>query len=673
MIYHHQKKTRKHSKLKIKSKSKISHKRTFKNNDTLPDVLLKYYNKHKPQNYNFIWISNQYNSKAPLHCKCDLINKLNYPPHIITMNSLKTNFKTYFPYDYFNFIKYSNYRNASKIPTLTYKKKTIIFEAYLMIISTLDSFKSYILDLVMMKIQGMFEKKQFPLEYDDTFENIFLITNQIFTILKYISIILSNNARLYGGCKIGFEVFKVDLEIDESYGIKLLGCSSKTDWDSNSFENKQLYAWIDNVIFNPRISKKKIVQIGFSTQLLYELKLTIPLQNKTIKYIPPIYAAEMKREDFKNKYILFPQKGPNISRELDPLFLIKSLTKCGLTQSDLYSSMGCKLAFLWCPVIFNNNLFSNLKKQHYNTLFYLANMLDNLNHISEKNALYMKLKARFPSEYLNFLAKSFTLTLNTKYSNSEILIAKPINLLSFLQRNIRYNAFSGTDIIVIDSNEKMEEAKKLLKKYDNVLISNYITNPLLFKTRKFHFRSVFIISLIHDTYNAYFLDTSRILTAKLPFKLEDFSNKDIHDSHVKGTDADYYFPQDFTTENMGITITPEIINTLQMKIRNIMKKIAIIAIDEEKAPIKLFSNHKNGFNIFGSDIMITHDLNPILLECNDDPGFSPRNPEKTFFDEQFFNLIEDVILQPAFLPGNRNHNPNSSTLSLTSLYTKKIK
>ena len=667
----------KHSRIKLLTKKKINI------SENIPNILIKYYNKHiivhKNKQFRIQWVSSlskfqkprhqYYSSSAP---QCDLINKLNYPPHIITMNSFKTNFEHYFRNDYFNFIKSKYSKNASKIPTLTYKKKTIIFEAYLMIVATLDSFKSYILDLVMMKIQGMHEKKQFPLEYDDTFENIFLITNQIFIILKYISIILSNNARLYGGCKIGFEVFKVDLEIDESYGIKLIGCSSNTDWDSNSFENNQLYAWIDNVIFNPFISKKKIVQTGFSTQLLYELKLTIPLQNKTIMYIPSIYAAEMKREDFKNKYILFSEKSP-ISRELDQSFLKKALSNCELTQSDLYSSIGNKLSFLWWLVIDEHNTFDKLRKKHYNTLFYLANMLDNLNHIDDKNNLYTKLKARFPNEYLNFLAKSFTLTQNTKYLKGEILIAKPINLLSFLQRNMKISAYSGTDIIVIDKNEKMEEAKKLLKKYDNVLISTYITNPLLFRSRKFHFRVVFIISLIHDTYNAYSLDTMRIITAKLPFKLEDFSNKGIHDSHLEGTDADYYFPQDFTTENMGITITPEIINTLQLKIRDIMKKIAIIAIDEEKTPIKLFSNHKNGFYIFGADIMITQDLNPILLECNRNPGFTPLTPEKTFFDEQFFNLIEDVILQPAFLPGNKNHKPNSSTLSLTSLYTKKIK
>ena len=667
-------KIKKHSRIRLLTKKKINI------SENIPNILIKYYNKHitvhKNKQFRIQWVSslskfqqprNQYSSST---LQCDLINKLNYPPYIITMNSFKTNFEYYFRNDYFNFIKYS--KKISKIPTLEYKKKPIIFEAYLMIISTLDSFKSYILDLVMMKIQGMSEKKQFPLEYDDTFENIFLIINQIFTILKYISIILSNNARLYVGCKVGFEVFKVDLEIDEAYGIKLLGCSSKTDWDLNSIENTKLYDWIDNVIFNPLISKKKIAHVGFSTQLLYELKLTIPLQNKTIKYIPPIYAAEMKREDFKNKYILFSEKSP-ISRELDQSFLRKALSNCGLTQSDLYSSIGNKLSFLWWLVIDEHKTFDKLRKQHYNTVFYLANMLDNLNHISEKNILYMKLKERFPNEYLNFLAKSFTLTLNTKYSTGKILIAKPINLLSFLQRNMKINAYSGTDIIVIDKNEKMEEAKKLLKKYDNVLISTYITNPLLFRSRKFHFRVVFIISLIHDTYNAYSLDTMRIITAKLPFKLEDFSNKGIHDSHLEGTDADYYFPQDFTTKNMGIAITPEIINTLQLKIRDIMKKIAIIAIDEDKEPIKLFCNHKNGFYIFGADIMITQDLNPILLECNSNPGFTPLTPENKFFDEQFFNLIEDVILQPTFLPGNTNHKPKSNTNAIISLYSKKMK
>ena len=667
MIYHHQKKTRKRTKYRIKSKS--SHKRTFKNNNTLPDGLLKYYNKHKPQNYNFIWISNQYNSHAQLHLQCDLINKFNYAPHIITLDSLKTNFKIYFPEDYFNFIEYSYSKIVSKIPSITYKKKPIIFEAYLMIISKLEIFKAYMFDLVMMKIQGILGKKHFPNNYDDTFENVFLIVNQIFKVLKYISIILSNNARLFNGCKAGFEIFKVDLEIDETYGIKLLGCSIKTDWDSNSFENKQLYAWIDNVIFNPFISKKKTVQTGFSTQLLYEVKYQT---GKAFgKVIPSIYASQMKREDFGNQYVLFTSDDTKF-REWHTIIFQKKLAGYGLKHIDMFSSVGMNLAFYWYVYEGDKDVILHKmiqKRRHYNILCYLANMLDQLTCVEQKNTLYINFKNMFPDEYLNFLAKSYELKQDSKYSAGEILIAKPINMLLFINKgNKRIQAFQGADIIVIDRNEKMNDAKQLLKKYDNVLVCKYITNPLLFKTRKFHFRCIFIVSIINNKFNSYFLDTMRIITAKLPFKLSDFSNPEIHDSHLKSTDADYYFPQDFTTENMGITITPEIITTLLSKIRDIMKKVAMVAAND-KEPVKLYNNHKNGFHILGPDIMITQDLNPILLEINSSPTYKRFDKDDTFLDNKLFNLIDEVILKPTFSPDN-NTNHRRDIEGVQSLYSK---
>jgi FlaA1/EpsC-like NDP-sugar epimerase len=76
-------------------------------------------------------------------------------------------------------------------------------------------------------------------------------------------------------------------------------------------------------------------------------------------------------------------------------------------------------------------------------------MLDQLTCIEQKNTLYMNLKNMFPDEYLNFLAKSYELTLNTKYSVGEILIAKPINMLLFIQKgNKRIQAFQGVDIVI---------------------------------------------------------------------------------------------------------------------------------------------------------------------------------------------------------------------------------
>lgn len=680
--------------LKSKSKNKSKNKRhyttnTIKNTSIntfnknkfiknkelqIPLILLKYYNKHIKLNnkfFTFKWLFD-INNETSLH-KCNLVNKLNNTENVIKWHNLKRDFKTYYPHDYMNYIKYNDdeieidIENKRIIPLRTYDNKPIILEAYLMIIISNETFKSYMLDLVMMNIDGIIVKKQFPQDFDDTFENIYIITNKIFTLLKYISIILSNNAKLYFGCSAGYEIFKISIILDEEYNIKLKDCSSKTIWN-NTIEDKHMYEWIDNLIFRPLISNKKSLHIGLSTQLLYELKYK---EYNYKNYKPPIYAFQMDRVDFKNIYILFST--PYLKyRNFNVSFLQKSLSRYGLKQTDLFSSIGFNIAFMWyfCEFDFEDKYRIQLKIKHYNTLCYLSNMLDNITNIDEKNVLYNNFKKQFPNEYLKILSKSFILNKNDKYNEGDILIAKPLNYLSELNKNRKLAASRGEDMIIINSIEKMENAKQLLNKYDNILISKYIINPLLFKKKKFHLRLCFIISIINSKYNAYLLDIMRIFTSKLPFKLEDFNNKDIHDTHLKSTDKDYFFPQDFTTENMGQNITPEIINTLWDKIRDIIKKIVIIGYNDVNK-ICLYNNHKNGFHIFGPDIMIDIDLNPILLECNAYPAYYMLDKSNNYLYEHVFNLIDDVILQPTFEPDNINYKYKSSKMSTTSLYTRK--
>ncbi len=47
---------------------------------------------------------------------------------------------------------------------------------------------------------------------------------------------------------------------------------------------------------------------------------------------------------------------------------------------------------------------------------------------------------------------------------------------------------------------------------------------------------------------------AKLFTAKEKYKNEDWFNKDIHDTHLKSTDNDYYYPDDlnFTEEHLFI-------------------------------------------------------------------------------------------------------------------------
>jgi len=120
---------------------------------------------------------------------------------------------------------------------------------------------------------------------------------------------------------------------------------------------------------------------------------------------------------------------------------------------------------------------------------------------------------------------------------------------------------------------------------------------------------------------------------------------DIHDTHYFKSDAYYYFPQDFNTDNIGKTITQNIINTLLKDIREIMRKVSVILGNSmpEKYP-----NIKKPFQMEGIDIMITEDFKPILIECNGRAGFSNDDDENDIFYNKVFDLIDRNALEILF-------------------------
>ena len=65
-----------------------------------------------------------------------------------------------------------------------------------------------------------------------------------------------------------------------------------------------------------------------------------------------------------------------------------------------------------------------------------------------------------------------------------------------------------------------------------------------------------------------------------------------------------------------------------------------------KKGIRLFENTKNGFHLFGPDIMVTEDFQIKILEINVFPGFGLLNRSNTFFDKILTQMIDDNVLNP---------------------------
>lgn len=191
----------------------------------------------------------------------------------------------------------------------------------------------------------------------------------------------------------------------------------------------------------------------------------------------------------------------------------------------------------------------------------------------------------------------------------------------------------GQGIFVINTKDKdwRDTVTRLYKKEDEpYAICRYIDNPLLFKGRKFHLRSLMMLTS-WGTFSTF--PISRILHATLPYQHGDYLNIKIHDTHARSTDGYPIFPND-------LKVSKEIIDDLYSQITHIHK------VCLEKIPIKCYPESKECYNIFGLDLLIDDNYKVWVLEINKTPLMQSYfdNGPSDMFDSMFSNwIINNVI------------------------------
>ena len=603
-------------------------------------------------------------------------NQINGISDILKMPVLKNKFKDFFTYDYMNYIDMDIEKRKisfSEIKHL-FHGHPIILEGYLLITYFKSIFNSYMLDKLKILDVNVDGKNGieyyfpdnlpdgFPNSYTKSIYSIMEIINQVFTIMKYIAIILSySNIKKPFNLENAFEIIKVRFKLFSDNSIILDKCIIKKDWfednnmNMNSMENKMLCDWLNALVFRPILGGKLSLDLELASISLFSKNY-----NKKYKEIADILNTKnMTRKDFNNNYVIISSNFL-FTQNSDVMYnyFVTNMKKYGLKQSELYS-VGTKPALIWYGLDQTPVNYS-LIAQHYNTIAYVGNYIGQLNSINDKQLLYFNIKKYFPNEYLNFMPLSFLLTKNTTYNYGYIYIARPINLMA-PEAGEKKKAFSGKDIIYITNQTTMNTAIKLLDIYDNILISEYIKKPLLFKGKKFHLRIAFLITYYNSVLKTYLFNDSLFRTAKLPFILDHFDNMDIHDTHFDTTEQEYIFPDDFTTKNIGILISNEIKYKIQKDIIEILKKVSIVLSNNLT---EIYSNLKNSFQLEGIDIMITDDFKPILIECNKNPGFAANYNIGIEWQRKFFDFIDRNAISPLFGDGKQKTDE--------PLYTTKI-
>ena len=311
-----------------------------------------------------------------------------------------------------------------------------------------------------------------------------------------------------------------------------------------------------------------------------------------------------------------------------------------------------------------NNL--NLDKPFYKYAKFLCNTINIDYSMLNKNILYdniLKYNSRSKST-LKYFIETFLFSNKNKFQFPGNYILRPIY------------GFAGSGILYVHNSEDLEKALKYYnthKDYRNriyspqeITVSGLITDLLLFKMRKFHLRMYYMVAILEGEVSCFLLDNGKIITAKEPYNLDIPFRKEVHDTHLGSTDSDYFFPSDLTLKNISSLGKDSYrqdefdTNTILKGIREIAKGISniVVGINKGKPNSLLYENQQNGYYIYGLDILVRDNLEPVLVECNNQVGFSFHTEEnRKELSKIIYGWINETILEPLFKhPGKATSN-----------------
>lgn len=209
--------------------------------------------------------------------------------------------------------------------------------------------------------------------------------------------------------------------------------------------------------------------------------------------------------------------------------------------------------------------------------------------------------------------------------------------------------WGGKGIHILDNYnsfiEIMKENEKDTK--NSWVLSEYIDDPLLFRNRKFHFR----VPYLYFDNMGYVGRKFSIITANKEYVHGNYNDKDIHDTHIKKSIKNIFFPEDFD-QNLVNEINNQVIE-LFYHITNIMN-----SIDSSMC----YQDSKKCYIVAGADIMITNTYQIKLLELNINAGFTGFIHD--VIEGELSNVIDNII------PPENKTNENNFFINV-NMYSRK--
>ncbi len=309
---------------------------------------------------------------------------------------------------------------------------------------------------------------------------------------------------------------------------------------------------------------------------------------------------------------------------------------------------------------------------------YIKNFIDDDKHkVGRKNELYINLQKvleKNPNSSLkNYLLEQYSF--DWSLAHKEHKIAEYIETIKNIFEKTPGKVwiykpvagFAGRDIEIFENFEQFDNyIHNFIDKYapvwddpknksrqasqSNWVLQEYIDKPLLFEKKKFHIRPIFLYQKKGNKKIGYMLNKIFVAHAMENFKLEDFGNEHIHDTHFKWTSTGRIFFQDDFVERK--ILTKEEVAKIESQARDLATNVFNLMNS------RCYSENKECYETFGMDIMIDQTLTIKLLEVqitNISYGFfdNDRVPGYSNIFEYILDNAMETVVDPIFPPKNK--------------------
>ena len=259
--------------------------------------------------------------------------------------------------------------------------------------------------------------------------------------------------------------------------------------------------------------------------------------------------------------------------------------------------------------------------------------------ITDKWLLYSGMEQYFPDIAKKYMAATRKLVEVDEVPAGRQLICKPVGRL----------ACAGHGITRVESTEKLIQLKPQLLEYcKDYIASEYISNLLLWHGRKFHLRMYWLVRPASKGMPFFqkLHDTGKIMTAALPYENKDFENTGIHDTHVKSTLRNLFFPNDLDG------VSPEQCQVFFRKMEEVLYYVGQLLC---KTPLGPYPESRYAYEVFGCDFLLTTDNRVILMEINQRIGMRsvPTDMDQKHYDDfaaHYYRWVFDNAIAPLLEP-----------------------